>query len=442
MTALLLSIILGLLWAFHLYAYRCARGLISSSVPHAKLVVYLNAAAALFRISGDFTVEQVFAEAKRRTGLHELDHEREAQLKALYEARLATARQTRRFFIKQFWYKNLVSYCSTQLRLHQLRESSQLPKLNHPIQRVAIIGLPRTGTTHLHRLISSNGDAFSFIPFWRMMTPFPLPTHEKPERFKIFALSLFLKMFQLKPHPIEAQTPDEDSQMFRLTTLGDLQAALGFSGSGPLYEFMLTKINSGIDRFAVQDYCDQFRAEVSLNDKPGKLWICKDPLASVYLPTWLSTFDNIGDRKKFIWTHRDPVNSITSLVSLCRHFRLSTVDGFDAKWTAQIILENLSKGTNQLIRYRDSLSEEEQRQQFLDVSFREIQQNPIEVLKQIYSFLEIPFDKNALNTATSFQNKNRFSDYKHKYDSAELCVDAEQTKKKFEPYIRQFGSFF
>lgn len=91
-------------------------------------------------------------------------------------------------------------------------------------------------------------------------------------------------MFQLKPHPIEAETPDEDSQMFRLTTLGDLQAALGFSGSGPLYEFMLSKINSGIDRLAVQDYCDQFRAEVSLDDRPGKLWICKDPLAPLYLP--------------------------------------------------------------------------------------------------------------------------------------------------------------
>lgn len=40
---------------------------------------------------------------------------------------------------------------------------------------VAIVGLPRTGTTHLHNLLAAAG-TFRTLPYWESMEPFPLPS--------------------------------------------------------------------------------------------------------------------------------------------------------------------------------------------------------------------------------------------------------------------------
>ncbi len=56
------------------------------------------------------------------------------------------------------------------------------------------------------------------------------------------------------------------------------------------------------------------------------------------------------------------------------------------------------------MRYRDSLSKEEEKDQFLDVSFEDMQSNPVLVWQRICVFLEIPFDDAALASANAFQN--------------------------------------
>jgi hypothetical protein len=396
--------------------------------------------------TGRFTVEEVFEKARRTTGLDELSKEIEVRLAELFAARAATFNDGQTFIGRKTWFNNMVLYASAQLYLHDLRKRRALPKPDHPIQRVAIIGLPRTGTTHLHRLIASNQSAFQFIPFWEMVTPFPLPSKASVDQSRrdsrAVVLKYFLDLVRMRPHVISADTPDEDSHMFRLTTLGEVQVLAGFAGPGRLFEFTLAKLRSAeVDHSAVIDYCDIFRALASLQDSP-RIWICKDPFVGVYLPTWLETFNNIGDRKKLIWTHREPVGAVTSCVSLCMHFRALTAEFFDAEWTSQVTIEHLSEAANNLMRYRDSLSKEEEKDQFLDVSFKDIQNNPVLVLQRIYAFLEIPFDDAARASANAFQNANPLSSYQHKYSPQQFHVDRLFVEEKFKLYIQRFQQFF
>jgi hypothetical protein len=48
------------------------------------------------------------------------------------------------------------------------------------------------------------------------------------------------------------------------------------------------------------------------------------------------------------------------------------------------MLDALADGMRQLLAYRNSLSVAEQRAQFLDVAFNDIQNRPLETLRRIY----------------------------------------------------------
>jgi hypothetical protein len=113
---------------------------------------------------------------------------------------------------------DLVRFLSNLLRLRE--EEKRVPGiLDQPIERPLLIsGLPRSGTTFLHNLLTE--DPANLVPrVWQLIHPYPLSRSGAGRDRRLQQVARQLRLFQLlaprfrRLHPIEADSPQECSEV-------------------------------------------------------------------------------------------------------------------------------------------------------------------------------------------------------------------------------------
>jgi Sulfotransferase family len=248
--------------------------------------------------------------------------------------------------------------------------------LNVPIERpLFITGLPRTGTTFLHRLLAQD-PKFRWLHLWELFQPCPPPelAHANTDP-RIQATEKLMKKYRaLAPllstaHLIEIQIPEEGNQLFEHAFSNWLFL---FRSHVPTYETWL-RSQSMVPQYK---YYQQQLQLLSWR-WPGR-WLLKAPCHLRNLEALIKIFPDAC----IVQTHRDPSSVVPSLCSLTAIFRNIFVNEIELEVVGKDMLEVTTHSHKKGQQFRS------QNPSFpiCDVNYNELIEDPIKTVQKIYCF--------------------------------------------------------
>ena len=290
---------------------------------------------------------------------------------------------------------------------------------------MVIVGLQRTGTTKLQRLLASDPDNRSILS-WEALNPAPINEDIKSgeERIKIAKTSVkalkYMSPGFFAIHPIEFEAPEEDVLLLDVSFLSTTTEA---TMNVPTYAAWLEKT----DQSPAYAYMVKLLKLLQWQ-RPGKRWVLKTPHHLEFLPLAKKYFGDV----QFIWTHRDVTECIPSFLSMISYSRILFSEEVDQEVVAEHWVRKngymLSKG----LEYRADAKENAR---FTDVSYRELVNDTMKVLRRIYKDCGAEVSDELLSIFEASNRQNPKGKYgKHQYNLEEFGID--------EDYLRQFTSSY
>ena len=290
---------------------------------------------------------------------------------------------------------------------------------------MVIVGLQRTGTTKLQRLLASDPDNRSILS-WEALNPAPINEDIKSgeERIKIAKTSVkalkYMSPGFFAIHPIEFEAPEEDVLLLDVSFLSTTTEA---TMNVPTYAAWLEQT----DQSPAYAYMVKLLKLLQWQ-RPGKRWVLKTPHHLEFLPLAKKYFGDV----QFIWTHRNVNECIPSFLSMISYSRILFSEEVDQEVVAEHWVRKngymLSKG----LEYRDDA---EENARFTDVSYRELVNDTMKVLRRIYKDCGAEVSDELLSIFEASNRQNPKGKYgKHQYNLEEFGID--------EDYLRQFTSSY
>lgn len=325
--------------------------------------------------------------------------------------------------------QTLIRSLATRLRMQQLRE------LHPEIERIPvaspvfIVGLQRTGTTLLHRLLDREPSLRALLS-WEALSPAPPAAPVRPggrdprmrtAEFAERALRTLAPEF-FAIHPVEAHAPEEDVLLMDLSFLSPtVDATLRApSYSAWFWETDQTPAYETLKR-AIQ---------LLLWQRPGR-YLGKTPHHLHQLDRLLDVFPDA----KIVQTHRDPVRVAASYCSMMCHGRLVFSDEVDPREVGRQLCDGMVSGVTSAMQVRDRRGGES----FLDVSYADVIDDPIGQVRRILDFLSIEPSAATLDEMRRWIDRNPKDKHgAHRYRLEDFGIDPTQLAKDFAPYRARY----
>lgn len=275
---------------------------------------------------------------------------------------------------RQFAYGTVLGTLTARLHTQQ-GWSQHRETLQQRIERPLVItGIPRTGTTALHKLLSMDPQ-FQGLERWLTETPMIRPPRESWDSLPAFRTSVanlqafFAAMPDMrKAHDMVADEPDECLEVLRQSFVSNRFSSSAYLPSYDRWFFEQSESNS------YRRYVDVLR--LIGGAESGKRWLLKNP---GHIAQIEALFEVLPDAC-IIQTHRDPVQAIPSLCSTLYMARRM----FEADATRAEII-----GPRECRYWQQALSRTDQARrsrakQFFDVDHRDFVADPLGTVKEIY----------------------------------------------------------
>ena len=328
-------------------------------------------------------------------------------------------------FISKKRLENLLS-----VRLRAENWFKKYPEiLEQPMYPVnIIIGLQRTGTTKLHRMLASDPDTRALLS-WEALNPAPLNGDLKTgvERIKMAKLSeKALKLMApgfFAIHPVEHLAPEEDVLLLDVSFLSTTAEA---TMHVPSYSAWLEKT----DQSLAYEYMAKLLKFLQWQ-RPARQWVIKTPHHLEFLDLAEKYFEDV----KFIWTHRNVHEAIPSFLSMVCYSRTLFSNEVDAYDVAKHWVRKIGYMLNRALTYREG---NDHQNKFVDIMYQDLLKDSLAVMKTIYS---------ARNLNISIELHNHFKDSerinpKGKYGIHAYNLDDFGIDKKFiDGYIKHYMEF-
>jgi hypothetical protein len=370
--------------------------------------------------------EALLAAARRRSGLDEfggtefLDplqrllsacHE-EASLSLI--GRLATR-----------W--DIVRFLSNLLRLHD--EERRAPAvLQQSIDRpIFITGLPRSGTTFLHRLLLEDADNRG-PRVWQTIDPYP-PKHGRDHRVR--HVSRQLRAFErLAPefralHPLDAESPQECSEItahafrsLRFDTtyhIPTYRRWLDRTGHLPAYQ---------VHRRFLQHLQHQ---------TPGGRWVLKCPDHLFALDALRSIYPDA----RLVFVHRDPVKVLLSVAKLTEVLRRPFTRRLDPQEIGRQESARWLEGTQRMMAIGDDAGLPDP---VHHVHYARLVADPVGTVAGLYRHFGLELAQGVADAIGRFATavpKGGYGPRNYRFEDHGLNADAE--REKFRCYVERFG---
>lgn len=265
--------------------------------------------------------------------------------------------------------------------LKEVPEVKQIP-VRSP---VFVMGLPRTGTTFLHRLLSLD-PAVRAPTTWELLAPVPEPRRATPEehdRDRKKRANFIRKL-------IDTRKSMGDSALSHIHEIGyDLpeECLLGLCDEMPiLLQYLFTDymhIEDFLSHDATKAYIwykqilQLLSYQIQEIEHPRR-WTLKCPVHLFFIKEIATAFPDA----RLIWTHRHPVTAVTSLCSLVKAFHsvYYTPDGLNANALGQQL-----KKVSADVLHQASKDITDSHVKCSHVLYNELIKNPVKVVKDIYA---------------------------------------------------------
>jgi Sulfotransferase family len=379
-----------------------------------------------------FTVESLIAEAGTRTGgLTDFGPGPFVEPLSLFVSSLeqdARLNQIGQYIARERSLAHIVN------RLSYVNDRKLYPAIAQQqiVKPVFIIGLGRTGSTILHDILAQ--DPANRAPLtWEVTFPSPPPAtatfltdpriaaceagfppmDERREKFKAM-------------HPMGAQLSQECVVM-----MGDAMCT-------PLFhnQFRVTSYEDWVDRSGDWAHVYDFhhrQLQHLQSQHAGDRWVLKTGAHMWGLEHLLRTYPDA----RIVFTHRDPVKSLTSyasLTALVRSMGSDQVDGFEvaADWNPR-----LKRALEHAITVRTA--KEYPQAIFYDMRFSDFIRDQFAVVEKIYDAFGLPMTGEAAEKMKWFIADNPQGKHGiHRYSPEEYGIEPQVVRRDFRPYIERF----
>jgi hypothetical protein len=300
------------------------------------------------------------------------------------------------------------------------------------VKPVFIIGLVRTGTTILHDVLAQ--DPANRAPLtWEVTFPSPPPatatfkTDPRIARCEAGFPPLDERREKFKAmHPMGAQLSQECVVM-----MGDTMCT-------PLFhnQFRVTRYQDWVDREAdwahVYDFHQQQLQHLQ-SSHAGERWVLKTGAHMWGLEHLLAAYPDA----RIVFTHRDPVKSLTSYASLTALVRSMGSDDVDPAEVADDWNPRLRRALEHAIAVRTARKYPQA--VFYDMRFSEFIRDQFAVVRQIYEAFDLPMSAEAEARMKWFIADNPQGKHGiHRYSPEEYGIRPEVVRRDFRPYIERF----
>tara|TARA_B110000444_G_C18825220_1_gene589933 strand:- start:698 stop:1858 length:1161 start_codon:yes stop_codon:yes gene_type:complete len=300
-------------------------------------------------------------------------------------------------------------------------------KMSEPI---FIIGLPRTGTSILHRLLAQDNNNQG-LEYWLGSYPMPRPPREQWQenlRFQEIKNSLQL-MQQINPeiesiHKMRADGVDE----CRLLLMQSF-ANVTFSANATIPSYEQWLYNTDF----TDVYCQYKRAlQLIGSHHASKRWTLKDPSHLWSIDALLEKFPDAC----IVQTHRDPVKIIASVSSLVYASRKIGEPKISPAQVGQQQLEQWQIVLAKAMKVRENFPGK-----FYDIYFDDFMDDPIDVVKKLYQHLGRTFSvKTAEHLRNWILDNHQRKHGGHKYSPEDFGLSSSEILDHYSAYQTQFFS--
>lgn len=290
-----------------------------------------------------------------------------------------------------------------------------------------VVGLPRTGSTMLHRMLSS-APGMTGVKWWECQNyaPFPEETPGNPEPRRQAASAYLGYMLEHAPdlmsiHPMNIDQSDEE-----LIILGLLFSSTMIEGMYyvPSYARWL------IDNSRTRCYKDLRQILQSLQwqdaKRRGAKWVLKTPGHLIATDAVLETFPNA----KIVMTHRDPVSTVPSYCSMMYTLYQMGAD-VDRESVGAFWEKRLAEWLNLFMGVREKAP----RSNFIDVRYTALTKTPIEEGKRVLAEAGIAVTPEIEAGMSDWVEANRREDRApHQYSLEDFGLDKSEIEQEFAVY--------
>ncbi|MFZ1294277.1 MAG: sulfotransferase [Pseudomonadales bacterium] len=300
---------------------------------------------------------------------------------------------------------------------------------------LAIVGLPRTGTTMMHRTIGA--DHRMYAPLWyevRYPVPFPGTDFNGIDPRIAVAEAEVAAMLEASPelasiHPMDARGPDEDIMLLEQSFFSGVPESFAHM---PLYGAWLDRQ----DQRPGYRYLKRLLQFLQWQKKrfgqgSGERWVLKAPHHLRYPAALCETFPDVS----ILQTHRDPVQTIPSYGSMMHALISPLANASDKAAIAQHWAGHWDRAMRATMQFRDAGHEH----RFLDVWYQDTVAKPLEEIRRLYDFIGMPFTDEARAEMEKWRDLNRREERpSHQYTLEEYGFTEQGLKKSFHEYRERY----
>jgi len=331
---------------------------------------------------------------------------------------------------RQFAYGMVLS--TLVARLHTEQGWRERPDcLQHAIVRpLVIIGIPRTGTTALHKLLSLDPQ-FQGLEHWLTEAPMPRPPRAQwaghpAYQASVAALEAYFTMMpdMRKAHDVVAGEVDECLEVLRQSFTSNRFASSVY-------------VPSFDEWFLTQNELPSYRRYANVlrligADEPDKRWLLKNPGHVAQIEALLDVFPDAC----VVQTHRDPLLAIPSLCStLHMSRRMFEGDAARADVLGPRECAYWSRAVEDTERVRRSRPA-----QFHDVHHRDLHADPLGILRGVYAHFELEFESSVEADMRAWLGANPPAKHgEHRYRLETYGIGVQDIERNFGPYRARMG---
>ena len=329
--------------------------------------------------------------------------------------------------------RDLLQHKLTELLINRLRIEAffkQHPEIENEViaPPVVIVGLPRTGTTLLQRVLSCDPNLYA-MHWWESRYPVPFPDEdlknpvERMERARGEVKIMVDAMPKLMAiHPMDADQADEEVMLMEHSFMSSFNAYahvpsymkwLHSSDETPAYDYLKRALK-------FLQWQKRQRGIVA------KRWVLKAPHHLLRMALLLREFPGA----QIIQTHRDPVDTIPSIASF--------IDTLWRIYSNDVYSEAAGQEWNALMAraFHHTMDVRARNPKpFFDVRFIDTVKKPFEVVRAIYTHTGMTLTPQAEQAMQQWMEHNRRDTRAaHDYNPADFGLSEAQLKRDFADY--------
>ena len=294
---------------------------------------------------------------------------------------------------------------------------------------IIICGLPRTGTTHLHNLMSAD-PALRSLPYWESLEPVlaeaeigqePDPRRARTEQ-ALWLVDTVMPYFR-RMHDMTVDHVHEEIQLLAI----DFSTML-FETIAPMPTWRDYYLSH--DQRSSYEYTRRI-LQVMQWERGGERWVLKSPQHLEQFPALVATFPDAT----FVVTHRDPVSVTASMTTMLAYSARMGREHVDVEALGAYWADRLERMLRSCVEERDVLPPD----QAIDVRFDDFMADDVAMVERIYELAAQPMTEDARHSMTAFMAEHpRGRHGAVNYDLAQLGLDREERRRALAFYRDRF----